>query len=269
MVRSAMLLAPAFPELRGQAEALSEQLNELVRVMTSIRTEGEKLRAETARLNDARMRLAGLQETKRQSLAERQAELAQGTPGGRRHLQKRVGPQRSDLQARQGGRGAAPGSAPTSRRSPRWPRSYRGEHRPIRKPAAPAAGKLDSETAKSSVVLAPSSERVAMLTPGRIKPAMPFPEAKGPAAAARPRPAGPDIRRENPIRQPIQGTCARDPPRRPGRFPLRWLDRLRWRVSQLRPALDHQCWRRLSYSSSQAYPRSTCNSANSCLLGSR
>jgi septal ring factor EnvC (AmiA/AmiB activator) len=29
------------------------------------------------------------------------------------------------------------------------------------------------------VVLAPSSERVAMLTPGRIKPALPFPEAKG------------------------------------------------------------------------------------------
>ena len=48
-----------------------------MRVMTSIRTEGDKLRAETARLNDARMRLAGLQETKRQSLAERQAELAQ------------------------------------------------------------------------------------------------------------------------------------------------------------------------------------------------
>ena len=76
MVRSAMLLASAFPELRGQAVALAEQLNDLVRVMTSIRTEGEKLRAETTRLNDARTRLAGLQETKRQSLTERQAELA-------------------------------------------------------------------------------------------------------------------------------------------------------------------------------------------------
>ena len=31
----------------------------------------------------------------------------------------------------------------------------------------------------SSIVLAPSNERVAMLTPGRIKPAVPFPEAKG------------------------------------------------------------------------------------------
>ena len=77
MVRSAMLLAAAFPELRGEAVALSERLNALIGIMTSIRSEGEKLKAETTRLNDARLRLAGLQETKRQSLAERQSELAQ------------------------------------------------------------------------------------------------------------------------------------------------------------------------------------------------
>ena len=75
MVRSAMLLAAAFPELRGQAVALAEQLNDLARVMTSIRTEGEKLKAETGRLNEARTRLAALQEAKRQSQSERQAEL--------------------------------------------------------------------------------------------------------------------------------------------------------------------------------------------------
>ena len=77
MFRSGTLLTPVLQELGGEAKALSEQLSDLVRVTTSIRTEGEKLRAETARLNDARTRLAGLQETKRQSLAERQAELAQ------------------------------------------------------------------------------------------------------------------------------------------------------------------------------------------------
>jgi hypothetical protein len=37
MVRSALLLASAFPELRGQAVALSEQLNDLLRVKDSIR----------------------------------------------------------------------------------------------------------------------------------------------------------------------------------------------------------------------------------------
>ena len=75
MVRSAMLLASAFPELRDQALSLAEQLNDLVRVMTGIRTEGDKLRSETTRLNEARTRLAGLQETKRQSLTDRQQEL--------------------------------------------------------------------------------------------------------------------------------------------------------------------------------------------------
>ena len=75
MVRSAMLLAAVFPELRGQAVALAEQLKDLSRVMTSIRTEGEKLKAETVRLGEARTRLAALQEVKRQSQSERQAEL--------------------------------------------------------------------------------------------------------------------------------------------------------------------------------------------------
>lgn len=75
MVRSAMLLAAAFPELRGQALALVERLNELVRVMTDVRTESDRLKAETQRLSDARTRLAGLMETKKQSLGERQAEL--------------------------------------------------------------------------------------------------------------------------------------------------------------------------------------------------
>ena len=59
MVRSAMLLAAVFPELRGQAMALAEQLKDLSRVMTSIRTEGEKLRTETVRLGEARTRLGG------------------------------------------------------------------------------------------------------------------------------------------------------------------------------------------------------------------
>ena len=65
MTRSAMLLASAFPELRDQAVQLSNQLNELVQVMGTVRSERDQLRTETARLND----LTGLQESKRQSLA--------------------------------------------------------------------------------------------------------------------------------------------------------------------------------------------------------
>lgn len=75
MVRSAMLLAAAFPELRGKAMALVGRLDELVRVMTDVRTESERLKSETQRLADARTRLAGLMETKKQSIGERQSEL--------------------------------------------------------------------------------------------------------------------------------------------------------------------------------------------------
>jgi septal ring factor EnvC (AmiA/AmiB activator) len=77
MVRSAMLLAAAFPELGDQARALAARLGELVRVMTEIRTQGEQLRAEMTRLTDARTRLSGLMEEKRVSLEQRQSELKQ------------------------------------------------------------------------------------------------------------------------------------------------------------------------------------------------
>ena len=43
MVRSAMLLSSAFPDLRTQAVKLGTQLGELQRVMGNIRTEGTRL----------------------------------------------------------------------------------------------------------------------------------------------------------------------------------------------------------------------------------
>lgn len=76
MVRSAMLLASAFPDLRDQALNLASQLDDLQRVMTSIRTEGARLEAETNRLNETRTRLANLMEAKKLTLADRQSELA-------------------------------------------------------------------------------------------------------------------------------------------------------------------------------------------------
>ena len=75
MVRSAMLLARAFPELKTQADDLSRRLQDLVRVTTEIRSEGDRLKTETQRLTEARTRLASLVESKRRSLGERQREL--------------------------------------------------------------------------------------------------------------------------------------------------------------------------------------------------
>lgn len=77
MVRSAMLLASAFPELGEKARELAAKLNDLVRVMTDIRTQGEQLKAEMTRLMDARTRLSGLMEAKKVSLDQHQSELKQ------------------------------------------------------------------------------------------------------------------------------------------------------------------------------------------------
>ena len=77
MVRSAMLLAAAFPELRGQAMQLSSRLNELVRVMDDIRSESERLKSETARLTQAQTKLAGLMEERKKSLDQRRDELTE------------------------------------------------------------------------------------------------------------------------------------------------------------------------------------------------
>jgi septal ring factor EnvC (AmiA/AmiB activator) len=75
MVRSAMLLARAFPELRSQAAELTRRLGDLMHVMAQIRDERDKVETESQRLKEAQARLASLMETKRQSLVERQLEL--------------------------------------------------------------------------------------------------------------------------------------------------------------------------------------------------
>jgi septal ring factor EnvC (AmiA/AmiB activator) len=168
MVRSAMLLASAFPELTGEATALSAQLNDLVRVMTSIRTEGEKLRAETTRLSDARTRLSGLQESKRQTLAERQAELSQ------------VRQAAADITRSVADLGDLISKLDKEVAERTGLGTYEQEMAALdqQKRDAPGAAGQSSERGPS-VVLEPSGDRLSMLTPGRIKPALPFAEAKG------------------------------------------------------------------------------------------
>jgi len=77
MVRSAMLLARAFPKLRGEALTLSRQLNRLVALMSGIRTESDRLRREAKTLKDAQTRVSYLMQTKRKSLGDRRVELAE------------------------------------------------------------------------------------------------------------------------------------------------------------------------------------------------
>ncbi len=76
MVRSAMLLAAAFPEMRTQALALNEKLGELVRVMDQTRAEGDRYKAEVASYRDEQLQLAAVLDQRKKVLADRHKELA-------------------------------------------------------------------------------------------------------------------------------------------------------------------------------------------------
>ena len=191
MVRSAMMLATAFPELRDQAMALAGRLNDLARVMADIRTEGDKLKAETTRLNDSRTRLAQLMESKRQSLAERQVELdrvrREAVEIARNvtdlnelitRLDKAVAAHTG--QDTQPAADAGAGTAASAR--------LEVAALPEANLVVPSASLLADPnvlTGKkaggvpAAIELAPQGTKIASLNPGRIKPAVPFNRAKG------------------------------------------------------------------------------------------
>jgi septal ring factor EnvC (AmiA/AmiB activator) len=75
MVRSAMLVAPAVPKLQEQAEDLAKELDQLRKVQQSKRAKSESLRAEKARHDEVRIKLAAQQEEKRRAGAHDQAKL--------------------------------------------------------------------------------------------------------------------------------------------------------------------------------------------------
>ncbi len=153
MVRSAMLLSSAFPELRVQAEGLAKELADLSQVTKSGRAERTKLTAEKIRHDEARIRLAALQDEKRRSSTQQQAELH-----GVRQEVARI--------------------ARSVEERPAFLKRLDKEL--VGRVPSPPAGKAAAETGDSkAAVLAPSGKRVAMATPGRIEPNIPFDQAKG------------------------------------------------------------------------------------------
>ncbi len=210
MVRSAMLMARAFPELKNQADELSVKLDELVRVVTDARAEGERLRAESTRLTEARSRLASLVENKRRSLGERQKELedvrrsaaeiarnvtelsdlvgrldklekqvAERTTLGAYDRELREREAQDTREKEQAGRIAAaqPTPAPAAPSSP---------SQTTPPPAAAPAPSTDAGTQVAAVSARPQPPRIALepqggaaSNAGRMKPAIPFHLAKG------------------------------------------------------------------------------------------
>lgn len=212
MVRSAMLLSSAFPDLKNQALALSGRLEDLVRVMTDIRTEGERLQSETDRLNEARTRLASLMEAKKLTIADRQSELL-AVRSASAEISKSV----TDLSeliskldkavTEQTGLGAyenelkATGTAPLAQPASGATGSATAAPFTVASDAASTAGPETttddaaavpaSETSETKVAalqppklkpniieLAPSQAALMPGSPGRIKPAMPFAAAR-------------------------------------------------------------------------------------------
>ncbi len=77
VVRSAMLLADVFPELKYQADNLSRELEGLVTIETSIREQRDKEKSATDRLASERSRVDRLLGEKKTKLAQGEAELAE------------------------------------------------------------------------------------------------------------------------------------------------------------------------------------------------
>ena len=176
MVRSAMMLAAAFPQLKTQALALAARLEELGRVMGDIRTEGDRLRAETHRLSESRTQLSELIEQRRQSLAERQgalekirreaAEIARNVTDLNELIDKL-----DKVVSRQGGEASA-AKMPEAAEEP-------APTAPVPAGEIAKAPSLPEGQAPGSVVLAPKDPKVASLNQPRIKAAIPFAQARG------------------------------------------------------------------------------------------
>lgn len=191
MVRSAMLLAYAFPELRKDALELAAKLNKLIAITAEIRTERDTAKTEAVRLADARTRLTGLIEAKKQTVVERQGEL-ETLRSRSAELSKNVadladlitksdtavntntGLGAYDVEARARATDAAtPGAKePDAGRPAPLP--------PSKSPTSPTADKnrevaiLSPPLKPSMVELAPAAMSLGAANPGRLKPAIDF-----------------------------------------------------------------------------------------------
>jgi murein hydrolase activator len=173
MVRSAMILAHAFPGLADQATALAKRLGELVKVMEASKVQSAALRAETASHEQERTRLAQLIESRRQSLAQHQPELE----AARRHAAETA--RRIDnlttLIARLDTGPAR--STPT----PALPADLPGTE-PAERPKDVGSAVIAAPGIRPSPPIAelrPSNRDVASLDPTPMRPAVPFAQAKG------------------------------------------------------------------------------------------
>lgn len=177
MVRSAMLLARAVPELQAQVEDLVASLQELEGLFKQISEERAKIEAETQRLKDAQARVAMLMEEKRHSQSEYQSELDAVRKEADR-ISKSVGSLRELITALDQTVAEKTGLGTYEQQLPKEENlAVSGQNAAPKQAAPKGAGEENNET-QVAVVLTPASGPLAG-SPGRMKPAVPFHLAKG------------------------------------------------------------------------------------------
>jgi septal ring factor EnvC (AmiA/AmiB activator) len=167
VVRSAMLLAQVFPELKYQADNLSQELDGLVKLETGIREQRDAEKSETDRLAAERGRIDKLLEEKKAKLAESEAELAATRQAAEQQAAEET--ELNALIARLDERIAKAEVA-----------QYDAEvatEKALR--AREQSQALATPGNEKVIEIKPESTKIAFASPARLKPAMPFELTKG------------------------------------------------------------------------------------------
>jgi len=167
VVRSAMLLADVFPELKYQADNLSRELEGMMTLENGIRDQRDAEKSERDRLAAEQSRVDRLLEEKRRAMAQGEAELAQIKQAVADQAQTvtdlsefidRLDTQIAKVEVAQYDAEVAAEKALRAREQQQA---------------------LATPTNESVVELKPESTKIAFASPDRLKPAMPFETAKG------------------------------------------------------------------------------------------
>ena len=167
VVRSAMLLAEVFPELKYQADNLSCELEGLVALETGIREQRDAQKSDTDRLAAERAGVDRLLEEKKTKLAQGEAELVQlranavqqaSTITSMNELIERLDAQIAKAEVAQ------------------YEAEIAAERALLERTQAAA---LATPANERVVEIKPASTKVAFASPDRMKPAIPFDTAKG------------------------------------------------------------------------------------------
>jgi septal ring factor EnvC (AmiA/AmiB activator) len=167
VVRSAMLLADVFPELKYQADNLSRELEGMVTLENGIRDQRDAEKGERDRLASEQARVDRLLEEKRRAMAQGEAELAQikqavsdqaQTVTDLSELMDRLDAQIAKVEVAQYDAEIAAEKALRARE----------QQQALATPAN-----------ENVVEIKPESTKVAFASPDRLKPALPFDAAKG------------------------------------------------------------------------------------------